>query len=325
VPLGNAGKANLSFDFQRRRRYNLRAFSKLKPPAMTAPSKAIDKLRRNIDVIDGEMHDLLMRRVEIVERIGTLKDKAPGALFIRPEREAKILRRLVSRHKGRFPAAVVARIWREILASTTRLQGPFSVAVNAPEKSVGYWDIARDHYGSATRMSLHRLANPVLNAVFDGSVTVGVLPYPAEDDADPWWPKLVGTGDNLVRIIARVPFIENGNGRFEDLSTLAIARTQPGKSGDDVSLFAVEATVGFSRGGIQKAFITAGLPANAIAVWSESRDPVSHLHLVEIAAYIEPDDPRIAAVADSHGEQIIRMTALGGYAMPIGHDMASES
>jgi len=303
----------------------LRAFSKPKNPAMTAPSKAIDKLRRSIDVIDDEMHDLLMRRVKIVEKIGALKDSAPGALFIRPEREAKILRRLVSRHKGSFPAAVVARIWRELLASTTRLQGPFSVAVNAPEKSVGYWDMARDHYGSATRMSLHRLANPVLNAVLNGSVTVGVLPMPAEDDADPWWPKLIGAGENLPRVIARVPFIENGNGRFEDLSALAIARTQPGETGDDVTLFAVEATVGFSRGGIQEAFITAGLPANTIAVWSESRKATSHLHLIEIAAYIQPDDDRIATVADAHGEHIIRITNLGGYAVPIGRDFSGEA
>ena len=287
---------------------------------MTAPSKAINKLRRSIDVIDDEMHDLLMRRIKIVEKIGVLKDSATGELYIRPEREAQILRRLVKRHKGRFPAAVVARIWRELLASTTRLQGPFSVAVNAPEKSVGYWDMARDHYGSATRMTLHRLANPVLNAVFSGSVTVGLLPMPAEGDADPWWPRLIGAGDNLPRVIARVPFIENGNGRFEDLGALAIARTMPGISGDDVSLYAVEATAGFSRASIQDAFVTAGLPTNAIAVWSESRSATSHFHLIEIAEYVRPDDARIAAVADSHGEHIIRIVDLGGYAVPIGLD-----
>ncbi len=291
---------------------------------MTAPSKAIDKLRRDIDVIDDEMHDLLMRRVEIVEKIGALKDAAPGDLYIRPEREARILRRLVGRHSGPFPAAVVARIWRELLASTTRLQGPFSVAVNAPEKSVGYWDMARDHYGSATQMSLHRLANPVLNAVFDGTVTVGLLPIPAQDDADHWWPKLIAGGDVLPRVIARVPFIENGNGRFEDLGALAIALTTPGMSGDDVSLFAAEASAGFSRGGVQEAFVNAGLEANAVAVWSESDGAASHLHLMEVAGYVRADDARIAAIADSHGEHINRIVDLGGYAVPIGRDFANE-
>ncbi len=291
---------------------------------MTAPSEAINKLRHDIDVIDDEMHDLLMRRVEIVEKIGALKDSAPSGLYVRPEREARILRRLVTRHEGRFPAAVVARIWREMLASTTRLQGPFSVAVNAPEKSVGYWDMARDHYGSATRMSLHRIANPVLNAVFSGAVTIGLLPIPAEDDVDPWWPKLIAGGDKLLRVIARVPFIENANGRFEDLGALAVALTMPGMSGDDVSLFAVEATADFSRGSLQEAFVAAGLPAKAIAVWTESRAATSHLHLIEIADFIRLDDPRIASVADSHREQNIRIVDLGGYAVPIGLDLKGE-
>lgn len=292
---------------------------------MTAPSKAINKLRCEIDAIDDEMHDLLMRRVEIVEKVGALKDSAPGDLYVRPAREAKILRRLVKRHKGRFPAAVVARLWRELLASMTSLQGPFSVAVNAPEKSVGFWDMARDHYGSATRMSLHRTAAPVLNAVFNGHVTIGLLPIPAEGDADPWWPKLIVGGDTLPRVIARVPFIENDNGQLEDLGALAIALTKPGNSGDDVSLFAVEATGGFSRRGIQDAFVTAGMAAKTLAVWSEKRSSTSHLHLMEVAGYVEPDDPRIAAVTDSHGEHIIRIVDLGGYAVPIGRGASDKA
>lgn len=292
---------------------------------MTAPSKAINKLRRKIDAIDDAMHDLLMRRVEIVEQVGALKDGVPGELYVRPEREAKILRRLVKRHKGRFPAAVVARMWRELLASMTSLQGPFSVAVYAPEKSVGFWDLARDHYGSSTRMSLHRTAAPVLDAVFNGQVTIGLLPSPVEGDADPWWPKLIVGGDKLPRVIARLPFIDNGNGQLEDLGALAIALTKPGISGDDVSLFAVEATSRFSRGGIQDAFVTAGMAAKALAVWSEKRSSTSHLHLMEVAGHVEPDDARIAMVADSQRKQIIRIVDLGGYAVPIGFGKSDRS
>lgn len=292
---------------------------------MTAPSKAINKLRRKIDAIDDAMHDLLMRRVEIVEQVGALKDGVPGELYVRPEREAKILRRLVKRHKGRFPAAVVARMWRELLASMTSLQGPFSVAVCAPEKSVGFWDLARDHYGSSTRMSLHRTAAPVLDAVFNGQVTIGLLPSPVEGDADPWWPKLIVGGDKLPRVIARLPFIDNGNGQLEDLGALAIALTKPGISGDDVSLFAVEATSRFSRGGIQDAFVTAGLAANTLAVWSEKRSSASHLHLMEVAGHVEPDDARIAMVADSQRNKIIRIVDLGGYAVPIGFGKSDRS
>ena len=165
------------------------------------------------------------------------------------------------RHRGRFPAPVVVRIWREMLAATSRLQGPLSVAVHAPKKSVGYWDMVRDHYGSATRISLHRLPSSVLRAVVDGTVTVGVLPMPCDDDTDPWWPKLTGDDEHMPRVIARVPFIENKNGRFERLGALAIARTLPGESGDDISLVAVEASTGISRASLKDAFEAAGMSA----------------------------------------------------------------
>ncbi|MCH9020463.1 MAG: chorismate mutase, partial [Proteobacteria bacterium] len=125
---------------------------------MTGPSASLESLRRDIDAIDDEIHDLLMRRTEVVERIGALKNQTESDVFIRPAREAEIMRRLIDRHRGRFPASVVVRLWREVLAATSRLQGPFSVAVHAPEKSVGYWDLARDHFGSGTKMTLHRLS-----------------------------------------------------------------------------------------------------------------------------------------------------------------------
>ena len=284
---------------------------------MTAPSRSIDELRRDIDVIDDEIHDLLMQRIEIVELIGALKNDAPGDLFIRPAREAQILRRLVRRHRGRFPAPVVVRIWREMLAATSRLQGPLSVAVHAPKKSVGYWDMVRDHYGSATRISLHRLASSVLRAVVDGTVTVGVLPMPSDDDTDPWWPKLTGDDEHMPRVIARVPFIENKNGRFERLGALAIARTLPGESGDDISLVAVEASTGISRASLKDAFEAAGMSATDIAVWRGGKAAKTRLHLIEVADYVGPDDSRVAAVATGLGERILRTIGLGGYAVPI--------
>ena len=116
---------------------------------------SLDSLRREIDVIDDQMHDLLMGRASIVERIGAIKVKDAQRVYIRPDREAAIVRRLVERHQGRIPASVVVRIWREMVAATSRLQGPFSVAVHAPGDAVLYWDLARDHYGSCTRMGRH--------------------------------------------------------------------------------------------------------------------------------------------------------------------------
>jgi chorismate mutase/prephenate dehydratase len=284
---------------------------------MTAPSRSIDDLRDDIDVIDDEMHELLMRRVDIVEQIGALKKVAPGDLAIRPAREARILRRLVAQHRGRFPAPVVVRIWRELIAATTRLQGPFSIAVHAPEKSVGYWDVARDQYGSATKATLHRTANPVIRAVVDGTATIGILPIPAEDDAAPWWPHLIFDSAISPRIIARLPFIEHSDQRFEDLGALAIALTEQEASGDDVSFIVVEASAGLSRGSLKQAFDASGLPATDITAWSETKKAPTQLHLVQVGDFVGVGDVRLDAAAAKLGDQITRFVGLGGYAVPI--------
>ena len=117
---------------------------------MSVTEPSLDALRRDIDRIDDALHDLLMQRCEVVERIAEVKGTGPA--FMRPGREATILRRLVDRHAGRFPVPVLIRIWREMLAAFTLLQGPFAVAVHAPEDERGLWDMARDMYGSSTPM-----------------------------------------------------------------------------------------------------------------------------------------------------------------------------
>src|SRR5262245_56213674 len=98
------------------------------PPA----DKSLDSLRREIDSIDEAMHDLLMRRALLGNRIRQAKGSGGEAPIYRPGREAAILRRLIARHSGPLPAAVVVRVWREIIAALTALQGPLSVAVFAP-------------------------------------------------------------------------------------------------------------------------------------------------------------------------------------------------
>src|SRR5205814_7330018 len=67
------------------------------PPDMASADNPLDDLRCQIDGIDDALHDLLIRRAEIAERIGKLKSESAGgapAVFLRPGREAIVLRRL---------------------------------------------------------------------------------------------------------------------------------------------------------------------------------------------------------------------------------------
>ncbi|MBY0338381.1 MAG: chorismate mutase [Acetobacteraceae bacterium] len=160
---------------------------------------ALDALRAEIDALDDQLHDLLMRRADVVDRLARSRAKAPGTT-LRPGREAAILRRLLARHRGAMPARAVVRLWRELFASSIQQQAGFAVAV-AP----GAEDAARLHFGPGTPLRL-RDEDAALNAVRGGSMAVAVLPWPSPKAR--WWQGLDAT---RLHIIARLPFLDDGS------------------------------------------------------------------------------------------------------------------
>jgi chorismate mutase len=98
-----------------------------------AGSAAMDKtltladLRREIDRIDGAMHDLLMQRGEIIDRLIAVKRGQDGGSAFRPGREAAMMRAIVGRHRGLLPVDIVESIWRVIIATFTHVQAPYTV------------------------------------------------------------------------------------------------------------------------------------------------------------------------------------------------------
>ena len=285
---------------------------------MTSPAESLESLRRELDAIDDQMHDLLMQRIEIVGRVASFKNRDAAPVFMRPEREALILRRLAARHGGRLPAKVVVRVWREILAATAGMQSALTVAVYAPDDTVGYWDLARDHYGSGTQMSLHGAANAVVRAVVDGTATVGVLPLPQDGEAEPWWPLLVGAGKNAPSLVTRLPFIANDARLAEPEGALAIARLTQQASGDDVSMIVIEADAEVSRDRLNEAMKAADLPASIVAVWRDADNGETRLHLVHATDFLAPDDARLAALGEALAERMLRIIPFGGFAVPLG-------
>src|SRR3546814_11600564 len=115
--------------------------------------------------------DLLARQIG--------RAKGQGAVFMRPGREARVLRRLVARHKGPFPKPVVTRIWREIISGFTRLQGPFSAAAYAPQEGPDLAVLTRDHFGSLTPVTRFESALGVLRAVPSATPHLRPRPLPA--------------------------------------------------------------------------------------------------------------------------------------------------
>jgi chorismate mutase-like protein len=277
-------------------------------------SGPLEDFRRQIDEIDDSLHDLLMRRAEVVAAVGEVK-KGDGTPALRPGREAAILRRLLARHRGHFPPAMLVRIWREILAGTVAMQTDFAVAVYAPDTMQGYWDLARDHYGSHTRMTALGTPSQVLRAVTEGTASVGVLPMPAEGDLEPWWPYLISADPQTPRVIARLPFADRGNARGESGDALAIGRGEPEPSALDRSLLVIETSAEMSRGRLVSALKSGGLGASFVAA-VESK-PGTAAHLLEFSGVLDAGDPRVGAALAPLGNAIEGTYRLGVYARPV--------
>jgi chorismate mutase/prephenate dehydratase len=141
-------------------------------PGDAAP-QVLAGLRAEIDAIDDALHDLLMRRAEVVARLAGSGIKA-GAPF-RPGREAAILRRLFARHRGPLPRAAILRFWRDMIGSSLAQQGGFAIATFGAAEA-----LARQHFGLLLPLRLHPTPARALAAVNDGEAGAAVLPWPEE-------------------------------------------------------------------------------------------------------------------------------------------------
>lgn len=293
------------------------------PPAGTVPLpmvkslESLEDLRQDVDRVDNAIHDLLMERAELVGRIGRLK-RDGNAGILRPDREALLLRRLMSRHKGSFPKPALVRLWREIIAAPLHVQGPFSVAVYCPPDEPGFWDLARDQYGAHTPMTALQSSHSVLRAVMEKDATVGILPLPSQDDATPWWPHLMVADDDAPQVVLRLPIAGNGNGRGEDLEALAIAAIRPGPTGDDRSYLAFETADEMSRSRLTDTLEDSGLTPRFFAAVHEAtpNDQPTWRYLVEVADYVTDGDERIEAFRERIAQPAIRVQCIGHYAAP---------
>lgn len=275
---------------------------------MTAGPDGLDALRREIDALDDRMHELLMARAEVVERIFAVKSNQ-GSGKIYPGREARILRRLLARHHGRLPKPVIARVWRELLSAFGRMQQPFAVAVLAPERSVSYWDLARGHFGSSTPTTLHRSAQNVLSAVMETPGLIGVLPVPQEDETDPWWPKLVGDMP-LPRVVTKLPFVAESTGGPENIAAFAVAMMEPEASGEDGSLIALSLKGPISRMRLNELLQQAGLAGKHVANTGE-------WHLIEVEGFVTKGDAKLANLLKHAAGVVQQVTAIGAFPAPI--------
>ena len=154
------------------------------------------------------MHQLLMERGEIIDRLIAVKKSQETGSAFRPAREADMMRRLVKRHKGILPLDTAESIWRVIISTFTYVQAPFSVHADLSAGDALMRDSARFHFGFTVPFVAHMGA-----AARGGSgVDLERRPRPGARRAaaaGAWWSAL--EFDAAPKIIARLPFVERAD------------------------------------------------------------------------------------------------------------------
>lgn len=284
----------------------------------TSANNGLKGLRREIDTIDREIHDLIMARTAVVERVRAAKEGEK--IKIRPAREAKILTKLLARHKGPFPKRELIRIWREMIVATLSMEGPFSVAVLTPQDDENaFWDMARDQYGSFSPISRHVSARRVVEAARTMKATVGIVSTPERNEDNPWWPGLANNRRTAPNIIARLPMAGPGNTRGAR-DGFVLARIENEKTGRDRSFLIVETRAEISRQKLGNLLRDGQFDAVQVLFWHDDSKPEQWLHLVEVNGFVAPDDRRIKTLIKAEDDLISAIHYVGGYAMPFTAD-----
>ncbi len=203
----------------------------LETPATEANLAA---LRREIDAIDLALHEQLIARGEIIDRLIAVKASAGGGSAFRPAREAAMMRALVERHRGILPLDTVEGIWRIIISTFTFVQARYTVHADIAGGDAPVRDSARFHFGFTVPLVVHGSAAGVVGAVAAAKGDLGLVR--ALEGETAWWDML--RAPDAPKIIARLPFVERDD-HAAGLPLFVVAKPLAESSPHDVLLHAV--------------------------------------------------------------------------------------
>lgn len=292
----------------------------LKTLAVNPDKQALADMRAQIDRIDGALHDLLRDRAELIDQVKKIKGKQH--IYIRPGREAQMVRALAGRPQGKIPEGMIVRLWREMIGGYTLMEGALKVGVYAPDKGADLWDYTRDYFGSFTPLTEMPSAVAAIKALQADKITVAVVPPPAAGEKDSWWPLLAADKKNVLTVFAALPFENVKAGRNNARNALpggglVIGKLYPELTGDDHS-FVVMQTVHVPEAEMKRLLSKAGYKVRHMLTHETGRGasaPVAYI--AETEGYVGRNDTRLARLRAMLGSRLQHLAPLGGYATPI--------
>ncbi len=141
-------------------------------------AQQLNALRDQIDQIDINIQSLLNERAQCAQQVAVVKmEHSPNVkpVFYRPEREAQVLREVMSRNQGPLADDVMARIFREIMSACLALEQPMKIAFLGPEGTFTQ-AAALKHFGSSVHCDSFMSINEIFREVESGTANYGVVP-----------------------------------------------------------------------------------------------------------------------------------------------------
>ena len=148
------------------------------------PKNPLQNIRNKIDIIDNKIHDLLIERAEIVEKVVEEKRKYKEANLVvyRPSREHEILVRIIQRHKGNLSEKSLINIWRNLISSYINMQAELTLNFSSTLDK-----IVNNHFGGDIKKEKTTTAIEAMKKLNENKVNITVLPYP--NTHNDWWAK----------------------------------------------------------------------------------------------------------------------------------------
>ncbi|HUE79645.1 MAG TPA: 3-deoxy-7-phosphoheptulonate synthase [Sphingomicrobium sp.] len=137
-------------------------------------TNALTRLRWDLDDIDNQLLDLIEKRLLLCATIGDSK-RTEARLFLRPQRQQALVRRLQARAKFTSPEAV-RHVWRELMAHSLQVQAPLTLLLVDDGRRDRLQRLAREQFGSAPGIEWARDARSALSRA-SGEHVVAIIPH----------------------------------------------------------------------------------------------------------------------------------------------------
>lgn len=275
-------------------------------------SGELDKVRREIDEIDDGILALLKRRFGAVERVRRIKglDRGTGGSALRPAREAQVIRRLIAASGRDVPAALVARIWFELMAAATRLQAPVGIHLPPSPVRLELQDVIRFHAGAELRAVEYETVTDALRAATMNDADIMLCPLAGDTaalaDIERQCVLALVAAVPEVWISARLPFVAG----TAPVSVFVVGKAPYEPSGDDTTIIAVRCDAPCSD-----LLKDAGLGCASEPKRYAGEDGAETWDVCGVTGFVARDDSRLTALAADPRCAEIRY--LGGFANPI--------